>query len=61
MTYLKGKGKMHRVLVRICEGKKLFEDLGIEGMIISKRIQKKKKLDGRSCNFMFYKVWRICD
>ena len=46
-------------LVRICEGKKLFEDLCIEGTIISKRIL--KKLDGRACNFMLYKMWRICD
>jgi hypothetical protein len=30
------KREKHRVLVRICERKKLFEDLGIEGRIISK-------------------------
>ena len=41
VTYLKGKRKTHRLLVRICEGKKLFEDLGIEGRVISKRIIKK--------------------
>ena len=60
VTYLKGKEKTHRVLVIICEGKILFEDLYIERRIISKRILK-KKLDGRACNFVLYKMWSICD
>ena len=48
VTYLKGKEKTHRVLVRICEGKILFEDLCIEGRIISKRILKKNWMGGHS-------------
>jgi len=37
-----GKREKHRVFVRTCEGKILFEGLGIEGRIISKWILKKK-------------------
>ena len=36
-----GKREKHRVFVRTCEGKILFEGLGIEGRIISKCILKK--------------------
>ena len=46
VTYLKGKEKKHRVLVRICEGKILFEDLCIERRIISKRIVKRTGWEG---------------
>jgi hypothetical protein len=38
---------------------RLFEDLGIEERIISKWIL--KILDGRACNFRYYKMWRICE
>jgi hypothetical protein len=40
VKFWREKGKTHRVFVRICEGKRLFEDLGIEGRIISKWILK---------------------
>jgi hypothetical protein len=38
MKYWGEKRKAHRVLVSICEGNRLFEDLGIEWRIISKWI-----------------------
>ena len=46
VTYLKGKDKNAQRLFRIFEGKKLCEDLGIEGRIISKRILKRTGWEG---------------
>ena len=38
VKYLKGKRKTRRDLFGMCEGKRMFEDLGLEGRIISKPI-----------------------
>jgi hypothetical protein len=36
LEIFEGKREKHTGFVRICEGKRLLEDLGIEGRIISK-------------------------
>ena len=56
---VEGKREKHTGFVRICEGKRVYEDLGIKGSMIPKWIL--KKLNGRACNFKLHKMWRTYD